>query len=312
MRPRPLPLQAGGVHGLVEAVTLDVAAASSCRAQAVASVREQLSVIRVTVSCQCGRACVAVRQGHTGMAAAPPRLLRRVARLAAGATLLGSTGAAAYYSFVADEGGRRAFQMYTTFGPLVAHYRWLEAKQRWLGTPEPTRAAEWRALDDRFAGPTVRKLAELQGMYVKYGQTLAGFQNTFSPTWIAQFRTLEDQVPPRSAAVVARTIEEETGRPLSETFSEFDPVPLGSASIGQVHRARLRESGTEVAVKVQYPEVQQLFLTDMGAIRSFLSLVSPKHLFTLNQLQQQLEPECDYRLEAASLQEVADNMVRAG
>ena len=43
---------------------------------------------------------------------------------------------------------------------------------------------------------------------------------------------------------------------MQDTFSEIDPVPLGSASIGQVHRARLKSTGQEVAVKVQYPEVQ--------------------------------------------------------
>ena len=64
------------------------------------------------------------------------------------------------------------------------------------------------------------------------------------------------QVPARSFAVVARTIEQETGRPVHETFSEFDPTPLGSASIGQVHRARLKSNGQHVAVKVQYPEVR--------------------------------------------------------
>ena len=64
------------------------------------------------------------------------------------------------------------------------------------------------------------------------------------------------QVPARSFEVVAQTIAEETGRPVHETFSEFDPTPLGSASIGQVHRARLKNTGQEVAVKVQYPEVQ--------------------------------------------------------
>lgn len=63
-------------------------------------------------------------------------------------------------------------------------------------------------------------------------------------------------MPARPFAVVAQTIVQETGRPVHETFSEIDPTPLGSASIGQVHRARVKSSGAEVAVKVQYPEVQ--------------------------------------------------------
>lgn len=52
-----------------------------------------------------------------------------------------------------------------------------------------------QVLDQRYAVPTVKKLGELQGMYVKYGQTLAGLTNTFSVAWINEFRKLEDQVP---------------------------------------------------------------------------------------------------------------------
>ena len=119
-------------------------------------------------------------------------------------------------------------------------------------------------------------------------------------------------MPARSSAVVYRTIEEETGRPWGELFCEFDETPLGSASIGQVHRARLRSDGAEVAVKVQYPEVRDLFRTDMAAIRSFLGFASPKHLFTIGQLEKQLGPECDYLQEARNLQEVAANMTKHG
>jgi aarF domain-containing kinase len=67
-----------------------------------------------------------------------------------------------------------------------------------------------------------------------------------------------------------------------------------------------------VAVKVQYPEVQELFIDDMVAIRRLLAFASPKHLFTLGQLEKQLGSECDYKTEAAALQEVADNMTRHG
>jgi predicted unusual protein kinase regulating ubiquinone biosynthesis (AarF/ABC1/UbiB family) len=79
-------------------------------------------------------------------------------------------------------------------GPIVAHYRWVEAKHSWLSVSDDAARAEWAALDHRYAVPTVKKLGELQGMYVKYGQTLAGLTNTFSLAWINEFRKLEDQV----------------------------------------------------------------------------------------------------------------------
>jgi predicted unusual protein kinase regulating ubiquinone biosynthesis (AarF/ABC1/UbiB family) len=239
------------------------------------------------------------------------RMLRRAAK-GAGACCVVAVLPAAYLLHGADEGTTRALSMYAAFGPVVVHYRLVEARQKWSGLSREAASAEWQAMDSRYAVATVKRLGEMQGMYVKYGQTAAGFTDTFSKTWIAEFRKLEDQVPARSSAVVFRTIEEETGRPWTELFSEFDETPLGAASIGQVHRARLRSNGAEVAVKVQYPEVRQLFRTDMAAIRSFLGFASPKHLFTIGQLEKQLGPECDYLQEARNLDEVADNMTKHG
>ena len=109
-----------------------------------------------------------------------------------------------------------------------------------------------------------------------------------------------------------RTILEETGKPASETFSEFDDAPLGSASIGQVHRAVLRADGSEVAVKVQYPEAKGLFRTDMQTIKGFMKVAAPEQLVTLGELERQFEQEFDYRQEAANLREVGANMRRHG
>lgn len=263
------------------------------------------------------RATRAVRRHRRSVSSDASSRRRRSSTLRLAATGTGcccalATVPATYVYLSADEGTKRALAMYLTFGPVVLHYRAVEARQKWRGLSREMAAKEWAAMDSRYAEPTVKKLGEMQGMYVKYGQTAAGFTDTFSKTWIAQFRTLEDQVPARSSAVVYRTIEEETGRPWDELFSEFDETPLGSASIGQVHRARLRSNGAEVAVKVQYPEVRDLFRTDMAAIRSFLGFASPKHLFTIGQLEKQLGPECDYVQEARNLQEVAANMTKHG
>lgn len=85
----------------------------------------------------------------------------------------------------------------------MVHYRWVEAKHSWLGVSDDDARAEWAALDKRYAVPTVKKLGELQGMYVKYGQTLAGLTNTFSLTWIKEFRKLEDQACDQALRVLS-------------------------------------------------------------------------------------------------------------
>ena len=134
-----------------------------------------------------------------------------------------------WYLYETDEGSARAMQVYATCVPAVLAYRMLEAKDKLMGTTNQ----EWEALDQYYAKRTVEKLGAMQGTYVKYCQTAAGFHNTFSEIWIHEFRKLENQVPPRPVETVYETIRKETGRDVEEIFSYFDPVPLGSASIGQ-------------------------------------------------------------------------------
>ena len=233
-------------------------------------------------------------------------MLRVGARLAGTGALAGG----GYVTFLCqtDEGSRRALTAYAAFLPVVAHYRFVEAKHKVLAPSAAEASSEFRALDARYAVPTVAKLAELQGMYCKYGQTCAGFSNTLSEAWLVELRKLEDAVPPRPLEVVLRTVVEETGRPVEETFASFDAEPLGSASIGQVHRATLRD-GREVAVKVQYPDSWRLFRKDMAAIRGFFRIAAPENLYMCDALEAQNVLELDYTHEAAALAAVGDNMV---
>ena len=215
---------------------------------------------------------------------------------------IGGAAAAAsgyvYYKKRTDEGFSRALRLYSVGGPVVAAYRFEEWKQKSSLSPfkmsEEEKSAAWKALDEKHAERIVQPFDELQGMYTKYGQTCAGMSNTFSPLWIEKLRKLEDGVTPRSTKVVMQTIEEEFGKPASEIFSEFDDVLLGSASIGQVHRAVVRATGKEVAVKVQYPESQRLFAEDMKTIRSFFTIAAPEQLIILNEMERSANREFDY------------------
>lgn len=237
-------------------------------------------------------------------------MLRTVASNAVKGGMVVATAAGGYglYIYKTDEGVARALKAYKVFVPVVLHYRFMEAVHKF----HPQSEIVWKDMDETYATPTVEKLAELQGLYCKYGQTAAGFTNTFGDAWIRQLRTLENEVPPRPVNVVYRTIEEETGKPVSETFSYFDPVCLGSASIGQVHRARLKRDGKEVCVKIQYPDAVRLFRKDMSAIRAFCVALAPEHIVTLEALEKQNAFEMDYRNEAQNLLEVASNMKAHG
>lgn len=233
----------------------------------------------------------------------------RIGARAAGTLLAGGIGGTGYL-YATDEGMKRSFQAYSTFAPVIIHYRLMEVKDKYISAVSEE---DWEELDEKYAKPTVEKLGQLQGMYSKYGQTAAGMTNTLGDAWIRELRTLENDIPPRSVEIVRKTIEEETpGKTLEDTFSEFDPKPMGSASIGQVHRAVLRSTGQEVAVKVQYPEAQVLFADDIHAIRFLCEKFSPEQVCTLEAMEKQNASELDYNNEAQNLLEIGRNMTKHG
>lgn len=102
-------------------------------------------------------------------------MLRSAARLGAKVGAAGLTGGAGYalYLYETDEGYERAIKAYGIMVPVVLNYRLLEAKDKLFGTTDE----EWTVLDEFYAKRTVSKLGELQGVYVKYCQTAAGFHN---------------------------------------------------------------------------------------------------------------------------------------
>jgi ubiquinone biosynthesis protein len=113
-----------------------------------------------------------------------------------------------------------------------------------------------------------RTLDDLGPTFVKFGQLLSTRSDILPESVLAELQKLQDTaapIPPQSAEAI---IERELGAPVEEVFARFDPVPLGSASIGQVHRAVLR-SGEVVAVKVQRSEAPSRVEADLELMREF-------------------------------------------
>jgi ubiquinone biosynthesis protein len=99
-------------------------------------------------------------------------------------------------------------------------------------------------------------LQELGVGFIKLGQMLSTRPDLLAPTFVGELSKLRDAVPPAPSEAVTGQIRRELGEPPSEFFADFEPHPLGSASIGEVHGARLK-TGEEVVVKIQRPGVEE-------------------------------------------------------
>ncbi len=167
---------------------------------------------------------------------------------------------------------------------------------------------------------TVRRwvglLGELRGAYAKAGQFAASRPDLIPEEAAAALRTLRDRVPPLPPAEIRRAIEAELEMPLEEAFKEFDPLPLGAASIAQVHRAALPD-GTPVAVKVQYPWIQASISADLKVLRTLargLLRLSSNRRWTFDferffaEFAVGLAEELDFEAEARAASEIAANL----
>lgn len=130
---------------------------------------------------------------------------------------------------------------------------------RWRSQEEAEKAAIDPAVRLRLA------LEELGATAIKLGQALSSRTDILPLEYARELRKLQEEVPPVSFDEARRVVERELGQPLDELFLEFDPKPVASASLSQVHRAVTR-SGERVAVKVQRPGIETQVETDLDIL----------------------------------------------
>jgi predicted unusual protein kinase regulating ubiquinone biosynthesis (AarF/ABC1/UbiB family) len=131
----------------------------------------------------------------------------------------------------------------------------------------------FRRQDARAARALYRSAVRLQGMLIKACQFIATRADVLPDAWVSTLSGLHDRVPPRPFAVIRERVERELGRPLEAVFAEFDPQPLASASLAQVHAACLHD-GRRCAVKVQYPGIEGLVRADLRNLAFILRVLA--------------------------------------
>jgi predicted unusual protein kinase regulating ubiquinone biosynthesis (AarF/ABC1/UbiB family) len=158
-------------------------------------------------------------------------------------------------------------------------------------------------------------LEALGPTFIKLGQLLSSRSDLLPQPYLDALSRLQDSVEPFSFALVEEIVSTELGVRLSKGFADFDNVPLAAASLGQVHRAVLRD-GREVAVKVQRPHIRQTILEDLEAFEE-VAIVLDGHTeigrrvgfqALVEEFRRTLLRELDYRREASNLVTLGKNL----
>lgn len=207
----------------------------------------------------------------------------------------------------------RTLRIFILAAGLFTDYRRIRRMDRKSNGPDRTQrltAAYSRA------GSRVRNAAfDLQGLIVKVGQFLSARTDVLPTAFTSELKQLQDEVPAAPFAPVRTALEVDLGRALTDTFRTFDPVPIASASLGQVYHAQLAD-GTDVAVKVLRPGIERLARIDLSALRKVVWLLNRFTRFgrrmnvwrLYQEFAAMVAEELDYRHELDNLRRFAETM----
>jgi predicted unusual protein kinase regulating ubiquinone biosynthesis (AarF/ABC1/UbiB family) len=203
----------------------------------------------------------------------------------------------------------RFIRAYSTTFQVIFSYLWLSMKSRAFGKAyRDARIAQVHKANARRVYVTI---LELQGLFIKVGQLLSIMANFLPEEFRSELEGLQDQVPPRPFHDISDRIEKELGGKVDDLFDDFRRTPMASASLGQVHEARLKAGG-RVAVKVQHRDIDEIVRLDLKTIRRIMAIV--QWFVPLQgldsyylQIRELLRQELDFNLEADNIEKIAKN-----
>lgn len=208
-----------------------------------------------------------------------------------------------------------SLRLYRNLGRLFLKYGRSDVMQAseldTLTPPGGTDEKEQSDIAEALAGD----LEAMGPIFVKLGQVMSSRSDLLPAPYLEALTRLQDNLEPIPFGEIERTIEEELGARISKAFSSFEVNPIGVASLGQVHRAALRD-GRPVVVKVQRPGIRKQISDDMDALEQLTRLadqhtdVGRRQRFTevMEEFRKTLARELDYRQEAANLRLVGESL----
>uniref|UniRef100_A0A7S4NNQ9 Protein kinase domain-containing protein n=1 Tax=Guillardia theta TaxID=55529 RepID=A0A7S4NNQ9_GUITH len=189
--------------------------------------------------------------------------------------------------------------------PFLLRYRFEEWRMRFVQDKEE-RERRWNNLHDEFAPKAFNSVQFLKGYYIKLGQVVSS-KGDLPHQFVEICSALQDEVHSMGEEQVRRLLRSELRTGLEDVFESFDFRPVGSASIGQCHAAKLR-TGEQVCVKVMNPDAESFFRSDLFSAKLFCRFAMPEWNGVIDEIEKQFLSEFDYTKEARNLQEMRENL----
>ncbi|KAM7483419.1 hypothetical protein LguiB_008002 [Lonicera macranthoides] len=202
---------------------------------------------------------------------------------------------------------QRSFQFWVRAADIYTGYKVFQLRVNFEKDVQKQEAM-WERQHEIAAEKIYSMCSDLGGFFLKVAQII-GKPDLAPAAWVRRLVTLCDQAPATPANVIRIVMEKELGQSVDELFERFEWDPLGSASIAQVHRARLKGDKRDIVVKVQHPGVQELMMTDLRNLQAFALYMQKTDikfdLFSVTkEMEKQIGYEFDFQREADAMERI--------
>lgn len=224
--------------------------------------------------------------------------------------------------------GDRGERLADTRNPLRRLSAWWRRQRRYVqvlmialrhGVGKNLAIKRTPASDQKLAVSLRRTLEDCGGFFIKFGQVLSTRSDLLPPAIIEELSNLQENVARLTKAQVEEILAKELERPKDEIFHHFEMEPIAAASIGQVHRATLREDGKKVVVKVLRPDIASKLQRDLDILVRFAAWASNKSAWARNigfldlakGFSAAMKEETDFRIEARNFAQVTASLANS-
>ncbi|CAN1251535.1 Protein ACTIVITY OF BC1 COMPLEX KINASE 8, chloroplastic [Linum perenne] len=193
---------------------------------------------------------------------------------------------------------QRSFHFWVRTANIYAGYKAFQFRVSFV--KDVKKQQEMWELQHELAAHKIYSLcSDLGGFFLKVAQII-GKPDLAPAAWVKRLVTLCDRAPATPYHTFKLVVEGELGQSMDDVFDRFDLEPLGSASIAQVHKARLKGDDTDVVVKVQHPGVEDLMMTDIRNLQAFAYYMQKTDVkFDLYSITKEMEKQIGYEFDFA-------------